>query len=75
MFTLTAGGPCTSGQDAEVVTPSDSAVNTVGVPVAYVVAPNGPPNVFQVVTGGISSSGAFTQENGDFSVAVYCKQT
>ena len=45
------------------------------IPVAYVVNPNGPDNVFKVVTGGISNSGIFTQENGPFSVAVFCHQS
>ena len=67
VFTLTAGGLCVSGSNpSEVVTPSvGGAASTNGVPVAYVVTPNGPDNVFQVVTGGLSNSGTFTQGHGD----------
>jgi hypothetical protein len=75
VFTVTAGGSCTSEQDAEVVTPSATAVATNGVPVAYVVNPSGAPNVFEIVTGGLSTAGAFTQQNSGFSVAVFCKQS
>ncbi len=76
LFTLTAGGPCASGSDpSEVVTPSVFDVSTNGLPVAYVVNPNGPNNVFQVVTGGLSTTGTFTQGNSDFSVAVFCHQS
>ncbi|MGO9753840.1 MAG: hypothetical protein ACLP22_20590 [Solirubrobacteraceae bacterium] len=75
VYTLTAGGPCKSGSDpSEVVTPSNGDVDTNGIPVAYVVTPNGPENIFQVVTGGISNTGAFTQGNVDFGVAVFCHQ-
>jgi hypothetical protein len=75
VFTVTVGGSCVSDQDAEVVTPSTSDVVTSGIPAAYVVTPNGPSNVFKVVTGGISGSGSFTRGNDPFSVAVYCKQS
>ena len=76
VYTLTAGGSCTSGSNpSEVVTPSLGDVSTNGVPVAYVVTPNGPGNVFQVVTGSLNAAGTFTQANGDFSVAVFCKQS
>ena len=76
VYTLTAGGSCTSGSNpSEVVTPSFGDVSTNGVPVAYVVTPNGPGNVFQVVTGSLNTTGTFTQANGDFSVAVFCKQS
>ena len=74
-YTVTAGGSCTRGSNpSEVVTPSLGNVSTNGVPVAYVVTPNGPGNVFQVVTGSLNTTGTFTQANGDFSVAVFCKQ-
>jgi hypothetical protein len=74
VFTLTAGGACAKAQDAEVVTPWNTDVNPVGLPVAYVVTPPGPPNVFKVVTGGLNKSGVFTQGNAQFSVAVFCRQ-
>ncbi len=75
VYTLTTGGLCTSGSNpSEVITPSLGDVSTNGVPVAYVVTPNGPGNVFQVVTGGIND-GTFTQANGNFSVAVFCNRT
>jgi hypothetical protein len=73
VFTLTAGGVCATAQDSELVTPSADNVDTIGLPVAYVVTPSGSSNVFQVVTGGISNKGSFSQENGPFSVAVFCK--
>jgi hypothetical protein len=57
-----------------VVTPADPDVNPIGLPVAYVVAPQEPPNVFKVVTGGLDESGTFTQGNTQFNVAVFCKQ-
>ncbi|MGO9961055.1 MAG: hypothetical protein ACLP50_34620 [Solirubrobacteraceae bacterium] len=77
VYTLTASGPCTSGGNpSEVVTPSISgAVGSNGFPVAYVVNPNGPENVFQVVTGSVTNTGTFTQANGNFSVAVFCHQS
>jgi hypothetical protein len=57
------------------VTPSVAgAVDTQGAPIAYVVNLNGAPNVFEVVTGGLSN-GTFVRENGDFSAAVFCKQS
>jgi hypothetical protein len=74
VFTLTVGS-CVSGPPAEVVTPLTYGVATNGIPVAYVVTQNGPSNVFKVVTGGISKSGSFSQENGTFSVAVFCKHS
>ena len=73
VYTLTAGGMCTTGQDAEVVTPSVPFVAASGVPVAYVVNPNGPSNVFRVVTGGLTTTGQFQQGSADFSVAVFCR--
>jgi hypothetical protein len=77
VFTLTAGAPCTSGTNpSEVVTPSFFQVGVGGIPVAYVVNPNGPGTVFQVVTGTLSDAGTFTQNNGvNFSVAVFCHQS
>jgi hypothetical protein len=73
VFTLTAEGSCSDGLGSEVVTPSANNVDPIGVPVAYVVNANGPPNVFRVVTGGLSTTGGFTQGNGQFGVAVFCK--
>jgi len=76
VYTLTASGACTSGGNpSEVITPSFSEVSTNGIPVAYVVTPNGPENVFQVVTGSVTNTGTFTQANEDFSVAVFCHQS
>lgn len=76
VYTLTASGPCTTGSDpSEVVTPSFGDVSTNGFPVAYVVTPNGPASVFQIVIGSVTNTGTFTQANGDFSVAVFCHQS
>jgi hypothetical protein len=75
VFTLTAGGVCATGRDSEVVTPFADNVDSIGLPVAYVVTPTGPSNVFEVVTGGLSSHGAFAQANAQFNVAVFCRQS
>jgi hypothetical protein len=75
VFTLTAGGPCTTGRISEVVTPLADNVDPAGLPVAYVVTPTGSANVFEVVTGGLSNRGAFTQGNTEFNVAAFCKQS
>jgi hypothetical protein len=75
VFTLTVGGSCATGRVSEVVTPSADNVDPAGLPVAYVVTPTGSANVFEVVTGGLSNHGAFTQGNTQFNVAVFCKQS
>lgn len=75
LYTVTELGVCPSGfTTAEVVspTPPTAAVQAGQTPIAYVQVPQ-PGNSFQVQTGYLSS-GVFTPNDVNFSVAVYCQQ-